>query len=262
MIKYFMRKTIYKEFSKESQDMLLQLTLNQNIIKLLCFRFWTVAYIFQFTPLYIIGVFEDIELSMTTHRAINAFMVILCSVELLVYNKVKVFKRAMFGFSQLLAEKIYFLVCTTKGKALCKNEFKAIKQANEELYAFIATQMCRGFCYSICFEICKALKMGSIEFLAVKKLSPHGKEDDDGKEFTMHVLYVNNGWAFDTCSSRQYPIRKLHKIYKAKVYKTFSFEEISSKSYEEFREEQEPELAKWSIDNDCSMFWKGDKEET
>ena len=78
----------------------------------------------------------------------------------------------------------------------------------------------------------------------------------------MHVLYVNNCWAFDTYSSRQYPIEKLHEIYKAKIYKSFSFDEISNKSYEEFREEQEPELAKWSIDNDCSMFWKDDKEET
>lgn len=259
MIKYFMRRTFYKEFDKESQDMLLQLTSKQYIIEILCFMFWAVAYIFPFIPLFIIDVCEDIEFSMTTQIAIITFMLI-CFVGLLV--SMKVFKRAMFGFSQLLAEKIYFLVCTAKGKALCKNELNAIKQANEKLYAFIATQMCRGYCYSICFEICKALKRGSIEFLAVKKFSPHDDEEDDGKDFTMHVLYVNNGWAFDTYSSRQYPIGKLHEIYKAKVYKTFSFEDISSKSYEEFREEQEPELAKWSTDNDCSMFWKGDKEDT
>jgi len=40
--------------------------------------------------------------------------------------------------------------------------------------------------------------------LAIKKFSPHDDEEDDGKDFTMHVLYVNNGWAFDTYSSRQY----------------------------------------------------------
>ena len=193
---------------------------------------------------------------MTTNIAIITFMLIYFVGWLV---SMKVFKRAMFGFSQLLSEKIYFLVCTTKGKALGKNEFNDIKQENEKLYEFIETQMCRGYCYSICFEICKALKKGYIEFLAIKRFSPHS---DDGKDFTMHVLYVNKGWAFDTYSSRQYPIRKLHEIYKAKVYKTFSFEEISSKSYEEFREEQEPKIAKWAINNDCSMFWKGDKEET
>lgn len=221
--------------------------------------FWAVAFIFTYIPVFIIDVCEDIELSMTTQIAIIAFMLI-CMAGLLV--SMKVFKRAMLGFSQLLAERIYFLVCTTKGKAICKNDLKIINQANEKLYALIATQMCRGYCYAICFEICKALKKGCIEFLAIKKFSPHDDEEDDGKDFTMHVLYVNNGWAFDTYSSRQYPIEKLHEIYKAKIYKSFSFDEISNKSYEEFREEQEPELAKWSIDNDCSMFWKDDKEET
>ena len=122
--------------------------------------------------------------------------------------------------------------------------------------------MCRGYCYAICFEICKALKKGCIEFLAIKKFSPHDDEEDDGKGFTMHVLYVNNGWAFDTYSSNQYPLEKLHKIYKAKVYKTFSYEEISGKSYEEFKEKQEHELTKCSNDNDCFMFLKVDNDET
>ena len=217
-----MRRTIYKEFDKESQDMLLQLTSKQHIIEIICAMFWAVAFIFTYIPVFIIDVCEDIELSMTTQIAIIAFMLI-CMAGLLV--SMKVFKRAMFGFSQLLAERIYFLVCTTKGKAIC-NDLKIINQANEKLYALIATQMCRGYCYAICFEICKALKKGGIEFLAIKKFSPHDDEEDDGKDFTMHVLYVNNGWAFDTYSSRQYPIEKLHEIYKAKIYKSFSFDEI------------------------------------
>ena len=150
-----MRKTIYKEFDKESQDMVLQLTSKQHTIEILCFMFWAVAYIFPFIPLFIIYVCEDVEFSTTTQMAIIAYMLI-CFVGLLVF--MNVFKRAMFGFSQLLAEKIYFLVCTTKGKALCKNELKIIKQLNEKLYAYIEMQMCRGYCYSICFEICKALK--------------------------------------------------------------------------------------------------------
>ena len=258
MIKYFMRRTIYKEFDKESQDMLLQLTSKQHIIEIVCFMLWTVAYIFPFIPLFIIDLCENIELFMTTQIAIIAFLLI-SFVGLLTFTKV--FTRAMIGFSQLLAERIYFLLYTTKGKAFCKNELKIIKQVNEKLYAFIATQKCRGYCYSISFEICKTLKKGSIEFLAVKKPSPNNDEEDDGKNFAMHVLYVNNGWAFDTYSSRQYPIGKLHEIYKSKVYKTFSFEEISSKSYKEFRREQDPELAKWSTDNECSMFLKGDNEE-
>ena len=107
MIKYFMRRTIYKEFDKESQDMLLQLTSKQHIIEIICAMFWAVAFIFTYIPVFIIDVCEDIELSMTTQIAIIAFMLI-CMAGLLV--SMKVFKRAMLGFSQLLAERIYFLV--------------------------------------------------------------------------------------------------------------------------------------------------------
>ena len=113
-----MRRTIYKEFDKESQDMLLQLTSKQHIIEILCAMFWAVAFIFTYIPVFIIDVCEDIELSMTTQIAIIAFMLI-CMAGLLV--SMKVFEKAMFGFSLLLAERIYFLVCTTKGKAICKN---------------------------------------------------------------------------------------------------------------------------------------------
>ena len=259
MIKYLMRKTIYKEVDHETQDMLLQLIARYHIIEFLCFMFWAVIYIFPFIPLFIIDVFEDVEISMTTQIAILAFALI-NAVGLLV--SLKVFKRAMFGFSKLLAERIYFLACTKKGKALSKKDFETIRQVNENLYALIATQNCRGYCYSICFEMCKALKKGSIEFIAVKKFAVDKDDEDDGKAFTMHVLYINDGWAFDTYSSRQYPIEKLHKIYKAKVYKVFDYASIRDKSYEEFRDEQEPELAKWSTINDCSMFWKEKNEET
>lgn len=256
MIKYFMRKTIYKEVDHETQEMLLQLIAGYHIIQFLCFMFWEVIYILPFIPLFIIDACEDVEFSMTTQIAIIIFMLI-CFIGLLVFFKV--FTRAMFGFSQLLAEKVYFLVYTKKGKALSKKDFETIKKVNEKLYVVIATQACRGYCYSTCFEICKALKKGAIEFIAVKYKD---EEDNDGRNFTMHVLYVNNGWAFDTYSSRQYPIDKLHEIYKAKVYKTFDFDEISAKSYDEFVEEQEPNLAKWSDLNDCSMFWKKEKKET
>lgn len=249
-----MRKTIYKGLDHETQDMLLQLISRQHIIQYLCLLFWLVIYILTLTPLFIIDVCEDIEFSMTTQVAIIVFMIIYTIGWLVL---LVVFKVAVISFSLLLAEKIYFLVCTTKGKALSKEDFETMKQVKENLYAYIATQKCRGYCYWTCFQICKVLKKGYIEFVAVKKFSEEKYDDeDDGKEFTMHVLYVNNGWAFDTYSSRQYPIEKLHEIYKAKIYRSFSFEEIGEKSYEEFRKEEEPELAKWSAINDCSAFWQ------
>lgn len=259
MIKFFMRKTIFKDFDKESQDRLLKLTLKWYIIEFLCLMFWAVIYILPVIPLYIINICEDIEFSMTTQIALLVFMSVSFITFLIFYI---VFKKTMFVFSLLLAERVYFLVCTMKGNALNKSDIKFIKQVNEKLYECISTQRCQGYCYSICFDICKTLKKGEIEFLAVKKCFPYDEEEDDGKVFTMHVLYVNNGWAFDLTNSCQYPIDKLHEIYKAKIYKRFSFDEISSKSYEEFREEQVNELEKWSNENDCSMFWKENKKDT
>ena len=75
-------------------------------------------------------------------------------------------------------------------------------------------------------------------------------------EYTIHVLYLNDGRAFDTNSSRQFPIEEIHDIYKAKVYKVFSFEEIATKSYIEFKKAQEEQLAKWASENNCSMYKK------
>ena len=167
---------------------------------------------------------------MTTQIAVIVFMLI----EMIgAFCFFKVFKKAIVEFLQLLTDKLYFLVCTKKGKALSKEDFETIKQVNKHLYLCIEYYKCLGYCYSSCFEICKALKKGAIELVAVKGLL--SGEDNDGKKFQMHVLYINNGWAFDTTSLRQYPIEKLHEIYKAKIYKTFSFDEISMKSYEEFR---------------------------
>lgn len=251
MIKNLIRKTIYKEFDKETQDILLQLTSKQYTIEIICAMFWAVILILPYIPIFIIiQTCEDINFDITTQIAISLLPIMLTAGLLIL---VHIFSYAMFGFSKLVAEKIYFLLCTTKGKAIRKSEFKIISKTDEKLYTFISKQMCQGYCYSVCFKICKILKKGSIEFLAIKKFLPKDYKVDKRK-FAMHVIYVNNGWAFDTYSCRQYPIEKLHEIYKAKIYKSFSFDEISNKSFEEFKKEVKPELTKWSIENDCSMF--------
>ena len=58
----------------------------------------------------------------------------------------------------------------------------------------------------------------------------------------IHVLYINGECAFDPYSSLQFPIEEIHEIYKGKVYRTFSFDEISSKSFDEFKEEQKSNM--------------------
>lgn len=99
-----------------------------------------------------------------------------------------------------------------------------------------------------------------MEIIAAKKIYTH--EEDEGKDFTMHVLYVKDGWAFDTYSGRQYPLDKIHEIYKAKIYKTFTFDDIGEKSYEEFMSEIRLELVEWAKENNCYTVWEKKKFET
>lgn len=254
MIKFILRRTIYKAYDRESQDRLFQLELKKQIIRLWCSMFWTVMFIFQFFPILIIDSFDNAELSPLSKQVISGAPILWFIGYLILFI---VFNKATMGFIELLAERVYYLLVVKKGQAILKEDLQTIKKENKKLHCLIETQLCRGYCYSICFQICKILQKGSLEFIAIKKFSQHNCKRDDGKNYTMHVLYLNNGWAFDTYSSRQFPIEDLHEIYQAKVYKKFSFDDISSKSYEEFKEEQEPALAEWSNENDCSMFSKG-----
>ena len=79
----------------------------------------------------------------------------------------------------------------------------------------------------------------------------NSNENEEGKAHTMHVLYVNNGWCFDTFTQRQYPLEKVVQGLKAKAYISFTYEDIEGKTYEEFMEEQTPALLKWCEENDC-----------
>lgn len=252
MIQYIMKKFVAKNMllDKESQERYLQLFLKQEIVEKLCFMFW-ISFIFPFVPLVIIEICEDIQFSMITQIAIFTFFMLYCIGAMIL---VKFFQSTFVTFSYLLAVKVFFLVFTTKGKAICKEDFNTIKKVDTELYTLIETQKYRNHCWFICFKICEILKKGAIEFWEIKKFYPHIDEEDDGKDFTIHVLYVNNGWVFDTNSFRQYPIEELYNIYRARVCKTLAFDELSKKSYEEFVKEQKPMLTKWCSDHNCSMF--------
>ena len=255
MFKYFIRKVFYKNYNKESQEMLYHLKTKSVLTKLFCYSLWIVVYFIPLIPILIISKCEgNVHFSSKTQFVLFTFEVIYSIIYVLIVNKLATLIIVLTGE---LAKWLYFNTYTIRGKALSKEDFKIIERENEELYQKISTQECQGYCYSICFEMCRALKKGSIEFLAVRECLD---DENSGKAFTMHVLYLNNGWAFDTFSSAQYPIEKLHKIYEAKIYKTFCFDEIKDKSYSEFRRNEEPELAKWAFMNDCFEYWIDRKE--
>lgn len=74
----------------------------------------------------------------------------------------------------------------------------------------------------------------------------------------MHVVYVNNGWCFDTFSQCQYPLDEHLTLYEAKESMSFSYKDVEDKSYEEFKDDDYPALAQWCLENDCYQKWKKD----
>ncbi len=253
MIRHFILKTFYKDADQETQDMFLRLNYWKHIVILLCLMIWVVIFLLPVIPILIIDLCEEVEFTLRTLLSIATFLLVTLLGVVLILN---FFYESLFVCTILIAEKVYFWVCTIKGKALSRKDFKTIKNKDPELYEFVSSSKCCGYCYSICFSILKTLKKGYIEFIAMKKFSTEkDDEDDDGRNFTMHVLYVNNEWAFDTYSQRQYPIEELHQIYKAIIYKSFNYDEIENKTYDDFRSENVQQLAEWCDINDCSQFW-------
>lgn len=137
-----------------------------------------------------------------------------------------------------------------KGNALSKKDFEEIKIKKEILYEFITEFKAQGYCYSICFDLLKILKKGKILFVAINDV-----DDKKANKYTMHVLYVNNDWCYDTYSQKQHPLAYALDHFYAKKYTSFSYDDIKEKSYDEFREEQSPALKVWCEQNDCFENW-------
>ena len=160
----------------------------------------------------------------------------------------------------MLGNKIYFRFYTSKGKAISKEDFEKFKEESEDLFFFIESGLCKGFCYAICFDILKVLKKGKIEFAAVKEIK-YVDEDKEESSYTLHVFYVNNGWAFDTYSVRQYPIDEIHRLNTAIICKTFSYEDVKDLDYDEFWKKNYHEVSEWCKRNKCTENWSNKEED-
>lgn len=254
MVKYFLRKTLYKELDKPSQDMIFALFLSLDIIRFLTITvIWITLVALPIIPSVIVFLCDSSENALIMQFAFFVYFLFCYGLLLLVLI---LFYEPFVTFLDLVAQKIYFWICTTKGDALSKSDFEIIKRSNPTLYDSISSQGCLGHCYITSYELLETLQKGEIEFVAIRKATPilDDEEIHDGRAFKIHVLYLNNGWAFDTYSRRQYPIEKLHQIFNAKVYKSFDFNDICNKSFNDFGKEQDFGISKWCNDNDCSTF--------
>lgn len=155
-------------------------------------------------------------------------------------------------YINMMAEEVYPIVVTKKGKALSKEDFKAIKKNSSSLYDTIMSDKCCGNCYFISWAILCVLCKGYIQFVAVREFY---KIDEEKRErYKIHVLYVNNGWCFDTYSQRQMPVEELCEIWRGKLIDKYDYSAIKDKSFEEFRDSIASKLRKWCNENDCRYF--------
>lgn len=252
MIKTIMRKTLYKETSNEEFEFLWKLTVKRSFLQMICLFSLPLMFMMTFVPVLILDACEPGEFSIFSQTMVCIFITFYAAVFFLLLIKCK---RAVTAFSMALAQKLHFVLSTVRGKALTKEDFKTIKKEKDSLFMAISTGLCQGYCYSVSFELLKVLKEGHMEFWAIQCF---GKEENDDKPYTMHAIYVKDGWAFDTFSARQYKVDELAEIYKAKKYKTFAFQEIESVSYDDFRKIEKDSLHEWCSRNDCYVSFAKD----
>lgn len=169
----------------------------------------------------------------------------------------KRFTKEIIRFKNDIAINMYNKRYLRKGKALSEEDFKTIKEKNDELHYVITRLMAQGYCYSVCFELLKALEKGEMLYLGVYSAD----EESKGKTYTMHVLYVNGDWCYDSYSEKQLPLEKVLKASKGKIYRSYSYDDIKDREYDQFRNEEVAMLREWCKQNDCYEEFIEDKED-
>lgn len=245
MFEYFLRKFIFNTFSEEDQDtiMLLKYRVKMDV---------TVRLLLLILEVLLIWIFATFMLINNLNIIIVLVIAITCCIFTEIF-KTK-YSSKLQNFYKQLSRWLYVHRYVLRGKAISKRDFYRIRNKNQELYEFIVNLKTNGYCYSICFDILECLAKGKILFVAIKisSKSSHYKYNNN---YTMHVLYVFDGWCYDTYSEMQYPLEEVLERSKAKIYKSFSYKDIQEKTYYEFKEENLAELQKWCEENDCYQKW-------
>ncbi len=143
MIKFLMRKTTYRGFDKKLQDLLFDLD-RHLIIKFYCSVLCITSTLL---------IYATIAFFLNTQMQLYTLEVLLYILGLFIV--MFKFPNIIFKLPMLLAERIFFLMYTVKGKAISKKDFQIIKQVDEIAYSIISRQKCRGICYAVCFNICQ-----------------------------------------------------------------------------------------------------------
>lgn len=243
MFEFFLRKIVFNNYDKESGKMLAKLLKKQKAIEYVSI---TIMPLILVMPL-IVAIFTILKTKF--YFALTAFIAIYILISLWFTF---FFKDEIAIFRSLLTKKLYFHFSTCKGHALSKKDFAELNQSSNTLYLKITNQLTQGFCYIISFYILKILKKGCMKFLAVREVSTTTSICSSPNR-TIHVIYVNNGWAFDPFSCSQFPLNKLLSIYDGEIFDTFYLKDVNHKSYQDFSSSISSDLIKWCKTNNVSF---------
>lgn len=164
---------------------------------------------------------------------------------------IKAFFYEILLFRKAISLKLY-LHHVFIGDAISLEDFDTLKQENKCLFDVITNFKSCGFCYHVCFELLRTLKKGTFWFVATKW---GGKDEEISKPYTMHAIYENNNWCYDTYSMKQHPFDYALDHFGAIKYLSFSYEDIKDLTFHEFREKTANELKAWCEEHDCYEEW-------
>lgn len=246
MFKFLLRKTVLRKLNKEDQDIALMLK-DEIRLSMCCFFILMVVVlmpcIILLTMCFLV---ED-----TVLNAIYIIFTFFTYYGFIAYLIFK-FSDEISTFLELIKSKLFFTKYTVKGNAILKEDFEKIRKEKNNVYDDLRYRTCRGYCYSTCFSILKCLQKGEIKFIAIKYFD-FEKETDH--YYTVHVIYVKDGWCFDTYSCKQFKVEYYMKHVKGIDYRSFNYEDIKDFEYDDFRKTYSPKLKDWCEKNNCHEEW-------
>ena len=226
---------------KVEQFALKERTWIYSFVRAIFFTYMILPYIHLFSNLIIEHQLYDIIICILIVTAYTLFLICFF----------KRFGKIIMDCQAKIAIKWYISRYAMKGKAITPEDFSIIRSENPKLYECIEKGYVTGYCYSVCFHILQALKKGKIIFVACRASEADKQEEEYLNNYTMHVVYANNGWCFDTFSQKQTSLDVFMKLMEIKECKTLCYEDIQSLNYEKFREMYSPQITEWAKQNDC-----------
>ena len=250
MLYYILRKTVWKNDTPKQRKFLYCTRKEVHIVNYLS-RFMYICFCMGFLSSEIV-LLHNMILS-------NKKFIIFLIFFLLQYSFIlffaTYFKQETKVFLSFISMKLFYNLITKRGKAISKNDFELIKTENETLYTYISELQCLENCYPVSCNLLKTLKKGHIEFISVINVFNEAKEETKPFANTIHAIYVNNGWCFDTYSHKQYKIKDFYKIFEAKLWKKFEYSDIENVDYNKILIPYVNEFAHWCRENNVYETW-------